>query len=383
MHILIVVLHRPTKPTGVCRHAANLALCLAETDRVSQVTLVTGQWQRDYFETVFLLTSDKIKIIDIDIKNSSTSRNLWFLWNLPSLVKSLQPDLVHLSFPLPFLRSRFPCPVVTTIHDLYAFDYPENFGQTRAFFNRSFFRQCVRQSDGLACVSQNTQKRLLEYFPECGWQRNIAAIYNYVNFNRISPSVPEIFSNGASPPFFLCVAQHRKNKNLNILINAFSKLKSTRTLPESTLLIIVGSSGPETELLHRLVDTQSLEESVFFLSALEDAQLSWLYQHCKLFIMPSSLEGFCIPLVEALYFSCRIVCSDIPIFKEFGSSNCIYFDINQNATDNLAQGILEALNCTIMTIMIEEGTLSRFSKAEVTKQYMDFYSKVLRSKLQA
>ena len=45
MHILIAALHRPTKPTGVCRHAVNLAQCLADTDEVDKVTLVIGAWQ--------------------------------------------------------------------------------------------------------------------------------------------------------------------------------------------------------------------------------------------------------------------------------------------------------------------------------------------------
>ena len=53
MHILIAALHRPTKPTGVCRHAANLAQCLADTPEVSKVTLIVGTWQKDYFEQFF------------------------------------------------------------------------------------------------------------------------------------------------------------------------------------------------------------------------------------------------------------------------------------------------------------------------------------------
>ena len=51
MHILIAALHRPSKPTGVCRHAANLAQCLADTKEVTKVTLIVGAWQRHYFET--------------------------------------------------------------------------------------------------------------------------------------------------------------------------------------------------------------------------------------------------------------------------------------------------------------------------------------------
>ena len=87
MHILIAALHRPTKPTGVCRHAANLAQCLADTPEVSKVTLIVGTWQKDYFEQFF--HSPKIQLITVDIKNSSLARNIWFLFGLPKLVKNL------------------------------------------------------------------------------------------------------------------------------------------------------------------------------------------------------------------------------------------------------------------------------------------------------
>lgn len=141
MHILIAALHRSTKPTGICRHAANLARSLADLAEVTQVTLVTGAWQRHYFETAFALSSPKIHMIDVAIQNRSSGRNLWFLFELPKLANQQHPDIVHLAFPLPFWRSRFHCPVVATIHDLYPYECPENFGRIRAIFNRLFLRQ--------------------------------------------------------------------------------------------------------------------------------------------------------------------------------------------------------------------------------------------------
>ena len=106
MHVFIAALHRPIKPTGVCRHAVNLALCLAETE-VTKISLVIGAWQADYFKTAFALESDKIELVIVDIKNSSLVRNLWFINGLPKLANQLNADVVHLSFPFPFLKNRF------------------------------------------------------------------------------------------------------------------------------------------------------------------------------------------------------------------------------------------------------------------------------------
>lgn len=374
MHILVAALHRPEQPTGVCRHAANLARCLADTGAVSQITLVVGAWQMHYFKRAFSLDSEKIKLVNVDIENNSVSRNLWFLFGLPKLANALRPDVIHLSFPLPFVRSQFSCPVVSTIHDLYPYECPGNFGYFRSFFNRWFLRQCIQESDGLACVSQITLNRLTEFFTKITLQKKLAVIYNYIDFKNVSSQPPKYIGESAESPFILSVAQHRKNKNLDVLIDVYCSLLNNRQLDNSTKLIIVGSSGPETENLRRQIQSHALQDLIFLISSVEDAQLCWLYQHCELFVIPSSTEGFCIPLVEALNFSCKVVCSDIPIFREIAGSRCHYFGLTDKPVESLAQAIVQPLQ---QLPADDEFNESRFAKANIAKQYLDFYAKVL------
>jgi len=375
MHILIVVLHRPLKPTGVCRHAANLARCLASLDDISQVTLVTGAWQKDYFETAFSLSSRKIKIVGIDIKNSSISRNLWYLFGLPRLAREIDPSLIHLAFPLPFLRSRFSCPVAATIHDLYPYQCPENFGYQQVLFNRLFLQQCIGNSDGLICVSKITLNDLENYFPAvASHPKKTHTIYNFVDFAQTIVKRPISLPKDFNSPYIFSVGQHRKNKNFDLLIQAYAWLMHKNWLHKETKLLIVGTSGPETERLLHLIESLSLQDSVFMLSAIEDNELCWLYQNCQLFVMPSALEGFCIPLVEALYFSCKVVCSDIPIFREVGSSSCTYFDLADDAVRNLAKAMLQALKADVVN---KSDVYSRFSKIAIADQFLQFYSELV------
>jgi glycosyltransferase involved in cell wall biosynthesis len=371
MHIIVVALHRPEEPTGVCRHAANLARCLAETDKVTQITLVTGIWQKHYFETVLLHSLKKINVLGIHIKNTSLSRNLWFLFGLPDLVEKLQPDLVHLSFPLPFFRSKFTCPVVCTIHDLYPYKFPENFGYKQVFFNRLFLKQCIQNSDALACVSNTTLDDLRFYFPEVdSIKKKVKVIYNFVDFDRVEPKLPAALPDRIDYPFILCVGQHRKNKNLDLLIKAYALLLNENKINSNIKLVCVGGLGPETENLLQLIKQLSLVDSIVMLSSIDDNQLCWLYQNCELFVIPSSLEGFCIPLVEALYFSCKVVCSDIPVFREIGTSDCTYFNLQENPIWNIAQSITLSLQADIS---IGNDSCSRFTKTEIATQYLKFY----------
>jgi glycosyltransferase involved in cell wall biosynthesis len=377
MHVLISALHRPAKPTGVCRHAANLAQCLVDTNEITKVTLLVGSWQHHYFEKAFNLCSDKINVISIDIHNTSWARNIWFLFGLPKLINKLCPDIVHLSFPMPFIRSHFSCPVISTIHDLYPYECPENFGRIQAFFNRLFLKICIQQSDGLTCVSRTTLDRFKFFFPNCVDRQELRVIYNIVEFDDVQPEIPDLFQEKASMPFLLSVAQHRKNKNLGLLIDAYAFLLNSHQIENSTSLIIVGSHGPETETLLRQIQDLKLSANIYLLAAIDDSELSWLYQHCKVFVMPSSTEGFCLPLAEALHLSCQVVCSDIPIFREIGSSDCTYFDLQVDPISNLANAILQVIEQPLLF----HSNVSRFSRIEISKQYLQFYADILNTNI--
>lgn len=372
MHVLIPALHRPTKPTGVCRHAVNLAQCLAEATHVNQVTLLIGEWQKDYFETSFDLTSSKIQTFVINIANTSRSRNLWFLFGLPKVALQLNPDVIHMSFPFPFIRYWFKVPLISTIHDLYPYEYPENFGHPQVWFNQLFLRQCVHSSDGLTCVSRTTLNSLNQYFPAQKELQARTIIYNYVNLNSDNLKPP---AEKAFPPsgFILCVAQHRKNKNLDLLIQAYAQLLKAKR-EDLSKLILVGSLGPETNNLKALVKKFSLQKNVLFFSALSDQELGWLYKNCQLFAMPSSTEGFCLPLVEALSFGARVVCSDIPIFREVTSDNCQYFSLEGDPLVNLVTAAKEAL--TSKSLEFQPSVKKDFSKETVSQKLTDFYALV-------
>jgi len=374
MHVLIPALHRPSKPTGVCRHAANLAQSLAECAQIDRVTLLIGQWQENYFEELFPQILPKIQLIKIDISNRSLDRNRWFMFGLPKLSKQLKPDIIHMSFPFPFVRTWFKAPIISTIHDLYPYECPENFGYPRVLFNQSFLRQCIKNSDGLSCVSQCTLDALEQYFPGTQQRQQTKVIYNIVDFTETFPTKPSAITEQQTQTFLLTVAQHRKNKNLDLLIQAYSALREKQQLTPETTLLIVGSSGPETEALQQQVEDLQLNNHVLFLSGLDDRELRWLYEQALTFVIPSSTEGFCLPLVEALALACPVVCSDIPIFQEVGSDACTYFPLGKDGVTALSAAISTSLQAEITDAT---AICQKFSKQRLAQSLLSFYSEVL------
>jgi glycosyltransferase involved in cell wall biosynthesis len=235
-------------------------------------------------------------------------------------------------------------------------------------------QQSIKNSDGLVCVSESTLNSLKLYFPDLQSGKEITVIYNYVDFSHIVAKRPVNLNVDDYNSFLLCVAQHRKHKNIDLLIQVFYFLRKNGHLKEISKLIIVGNTGPETEKLYNQIHNLSLQEEVLLMSSIKDEELCWLYKKCAIFVAPSSQEGFCLPLVEALYFSCQVVCSDIPIFREIAASNCYYFDLQGDPIKNLSQAIIYALEQTLKVNKTSDGF--RFSKLNAAHQYLKFYGSI-------
>ncbi len=369
MHVLISALSRFTSPTGICRHTANLCRALADRPEIDRITFVAGTWQDYYGDLLDGVGSGKVERLRIELRNSSVSRNRWFLFGLHAVAGSRGADIVHLSFPLPFRRIHAGTTVVS-LHDLYPYDCPEVFGYPNVIFNRVFLRSCLKNADGIASVSHSTQARLYDLFPDYV-ARKSHVIPNIVYLN--GTKVPEPPNHWPDRPFVLVVAQHRRNKNLGLAVQGFAELRRREIVPTNTRLVIVGSPGPETESIQAMIRRTGIACDTTLLSQIPESCLQWLYQNSLLLLITSTVEGFCLPLVEGLRFSSRPVCSDIPILREVGGDQCQYFSLADSPVDSL----VAAAQCALSLPKPQGLDLERFSSQQVGAAYVKFYSDLL------
>jgi glycosyltransferase involved in cell wall biosynthesis len=93
---------------------------------------------------------------------------------------------------------------------------------------------------------------------------------------------------------------------------AIKELRSM--LGDQCRLLIVGD-GPDRGALERLMSSESLSDYVFVRDWLDDPSIA--YCAADLILMPSSLEGVPLVLLEALYFGKKVLASDIAPFDEY------------------------------------------------------------------
>ncbi|WP_216907192.1 glycosyltransferase [Synechococcus sp. CCY 0621] len=116
----------------------------------------------------------------------------------------------------------------------------------------------------------------------------------------------------------LTVAANTANKNLPGVLAAFGKLLKTDS--RWRLTIVTDNANAVQEL------ARPLSHGVQVLERLSEDELVNLYRMNLYYWQLSFVEGFGLPLIEALSENCRIICSDIPVFREILDDAACYVD---------------------------------------------------------
>jgi glycosyltransferase involved in cell wall biosynthesis len=342
MKILLAAASVSTEMSGVQRHAFNVVRCLLGHPGVTSVTLSLAPWQRELARNSGLQSGPRFSFHFASMRDNSLSRILWFYRHLPALARQQEADLVHVAFPVPLDVRSLPCPVVVSLHDLYPHEIPSNFGLAKGYFNRLLLRQSLCAANAIACVSETTLLHLGRYVPR-EVRQGARRIYNCVEPGPAC-TLQTPLPGWSGEPFLLCVAQHRRNKNIPLLIRVFQRLRHTEGFAPSTRLLVVGIPGPETRSILHAIRESGFEDSILLRQGLSESELQWCYRNCEALVAPSTIEGFGLPVVEAMLAGSRVVCSDIPAHREFGGDSCHYVSLDGDAEAAFASTIVKALH---------------------------------------
>jgi glycosyltransferase involved in cell wall biosynthesis len=123
-------------------------------------------------------------------------------------------------------------------------------------------------------------------------------------------------------PIVLCAAAKRPHKNLARLLGAMALMPSERR----PLLVLPGyPTAHEDELRHRARELR-VSRDVRFLGWVEPAELEGLYAAARCFVFPSLLEGFGLPVLEAMARGVPVACSGRGSLGEVAGDAALRFD---------------------------------------------------------
>lgn len=210
-------------------------------------------------------------------------------------------DLFHTGhLPIPRALS---IPHTITIHDLRDLE-SHHTPLSRRLVARGIIGRAVQQASAVLTVSESVRSQLVEHFrlpPE-----RVVLVGNGVDHFEPLPrsSVP-----GAG--YLLHVGHLEPRKNLALLIEA---LAQDPNLPD---LVLAGApKGGEGERLRGVAQERGVLARVDFRGPFSDEELPALYRGAACVVLPSRLEGFGIPALEAQYARVPLAISSHPALGE-------------------------------------------------------------------
>lgn len=188
-------------------------------------------------------------------------------------------------------------------------------------------RRAVRRADCVVTGSQDAASGLAAAFPGSG--RPIAVVPNGVR----AVSVPEGAGDAARArfelgggPVLLCVAQKRPYKNHEAVIRALAALND-----ETATLVLPGAPTEHESTLRNLAADLGVSDQVRFLDWVSDAELDGLYAASTVVMVPSRIEGFGLPVLEAMVRGAPVICSSTSALGEVAGDAALLVDPDDQA----------------------------------------------------
>ncbi len=126
----------------------------------------------------------------------------------------------------------------------------------------------------------------------------------------------------ADEPYLLSLGNSKPYKNLRGLLHAFARVAPRR--PDLRLKIV--GRGDSFGNLRTLADRLGVAGRVQFVGRVDDAEVRRLFAGARALVFPSLIEGFGLPLVEAMSLGCPVVTSDIPVVREIVGNAAVCAD---------------------------------------------------------
>jgi glycosyltransferase involved in cell wall biosynthesis len=238
--------------------------------------------------------------------------NQWRPWErLHELFRRGRPDAI---FWTPCQRGPLHCRNhVITVHDCINVEYVYRDDWRLPAYRRltnTIFNGAVR----IVAISQATKDAVLRNYRVD--ERKIVVIRSGRTEVDAAPVTQVTHSD--TEPFVLMVTNPLPHKNNRFACQAFAR---SGAVTRGVALRVVGELTDDARSLCRQAGIRLHEHR-----AVSDAELSSWYAHALFLLSPSLDEGHNLPIAEALSLGVNVLCSDIPVHREFYDGEVRFFD---------------------------------------------------------
>ena len=322
---------------GYGRHARGLLSTLVRLDRSNRYAFFLDS--EAYLPT--LPPEPEIRLVRNSMPvtlaaSSNGHRSLSDLWRMSRAMSDREFDLLLFptiySYVPVFSRAK----KIVVIHDVIAEKYPDLTVPRSAarFFWNTKVTLGRWQADAIATVSDYSRRAIVQHFGLAAERVFVVGEASDPTFcvmeePQSSPRLRSlgIVGNGRS---VIYVGGFSPHKNLESLVEAFAKLSSRPDLAD-VQLVMVGDYEKEVfysyfGTIKRQVEKAGLTERVIFTGYLPDDELVTLLNLSTVLVLPSLLEGFGLPAIEAAACGCPVIATKASPLPSLLGDGALYID---------------------------------------------------------
>ena len=258
--------------------------------------------------------ADELRAAGIEIEYQAAPLGvIWQQLVLPGRLRRGDVDLMW--SPITTLPLRSAVPGVVTVHDLTTLLLPETHRAKARLSVLPFLRPSLEQARVVIAISQATAADLRRQFPQCA--DKIRVIYHGIDPEFAPAAAEQIAATRASldapEGYLLCAGTLEPRKGIDTLLDAWELLAHENAVPVP--LVLAGPYGWGSSHLMRRLD-ELRPRGVRYLGRVERGELVKLFQAARVFVYPSSYEGFGCPAAEALACGVPVVATSASSLPE-------------------------------------------------------------------
>lgn len=276
------------------------------------------------------------------VKNKVKPHILWLKVVLPFLLKKnkidvfWQPDHI---LPIKVKGIKY----YVTIHDLSGYKLQNVALKKVEIVSKLFMKKTCKDASKIITISEYTKRDIIDCLsvdPE-----KIEVIYNgdspYKKPTIITKEQNEVCKKkyNIKKPYFLFVGTINPRKNVLTIVKAFNKTK----VKKDSQLVIVGEYGWNSQDVRNEIEKSEYKDDIIVTGYVSESEKEILYRNASCFVFPSILEGFGLPILEAMSVGIPVITSNVSSLPEVGGDAAIYLS-NYNDSDELSQHMIGVLD---------------------------------------
>jgi len=201
-------------------------------------------------------------------------------------------------------------------------------------------------------------------------QKKSYYIPNGVRFTARSEQTDYLEKYDLTPQkYILAVGRITPEKGFDYLIDAFLSLTD-----KTYKLVIAGGIDHKTSYSKRIYEKAQEHDNIIMTGFVKGEELTQLYSHAKLFVLPSYNEGFPLVLLEAMNYKLNVLVSDISATKAVSLPIDSYFQAGnkEELSQKLRQKLAEPYSLT-------DYNLSAYSWENIAEQTVAVYQRLVHN----